>query len=183
MATTVETHNPKETKPQQPANPNKTLISDPPSSTKDFSVPKESEDSKSSADAPFSDTQKKIRRAERFGMPVQLSEEEKRNSRADRFGTPILDSSKKLEEQKRKARAERFGLSAEGQPEANDEDAKKKARLTRFAQVPKTDTVEDEKRKARAIRFSGAVSNTSQVNGEGNIELKSAIAGKASGGG
>lgn len=31
-----------------------------------------------------SDIQKKIRRAERFGMPVQLSEEEKRNSRAER---------------------------------------------------------------------------------------------------
>ncbi|GLT79293.1 hypothetical protein SLA2020_507860 [Shorea laevis] len=33
---------------------------------------------------PVSDIQKKIRRAERFGMPVQLSEEEKRNSRAER---------------------------------------------------------------------------------------------------
>lgn len=31
------------------------------------------------------DIQKKIRRAERFGMPVQLSEEEKRNSRAERY--------------------------------------------------------------------------------------------------
>lgn len=31
-----------------------------------------------------SDIQKKIRRAERFGMSVQLSEEEKRNSRAER---------------------------------------------------------------------------------------------------
>ena len=30
------------------------------------------------------DIQKKIRRAERFGMPVQLSEAEKRNSRAER---------------------------------------------------------------------------------------------------
>ncbi|KAK9195702.1 hypothetical protein WN943_003827 [Citrus x changshan-huyou] len=29
------------------------------------------------------DTQKKIRRAERFGMPVQMSEEEKRNTRAE----------------------------------------------------------------------------------------------------
>ncbi|KAK6943734.1 hypothetical protein RJ641_024836 [Dillenia turbinata] len=211
MATTAETKNPKETKLQQSANPNKTLTSDPLSSTKD-SVAKESEDSKSSADAPVSDTQKKIRRAERFGMPVQLSEEEKRNSRAERllaigsrvgyracirfllsmgslctmswFGTPTtLDASKKLEEQKRKARAERFGLSAEAQPEANDEVAKKKARLARFAQAPKTDTVEDEKRKAREIRFSGAISNTSQVNGEGNIEPKAAVAGKASGGG
>ncbi|KAJ0704670.1 hypothetical protein HanPI659440_Chr14g0565171 [Helianthus annuus] len=31
------------------------------------------------------DTQRKIRRAERFGMPVKLSEEEKRNSRAERI--------------------------------------------------------------------------------------------------
>lgn len=34
---------------------------------------------------PVDDVQKKIRRAERFGMPVQLSEQEKRNSRAERF--------------------------------------------------------------------------------------------------
>lgn len=30
------------------------------------------------------DIQKKIRRAERFGVPIQLSEQEKRNSRAER---------------------------------------------------------------------------------------------------
>ena len=36
-------------------------------------------------DAPVTDTQKKIRRAERFGLPVQLSEQEKRNSRAERY--------------------------------------------------------------------------------------------------
>lgn len=35
-------------------------------------------------DAPVTDIQKKMRRAERFGMSVQLSEEEKRNSRAER---------------------------------------------------------------------------------------------------
>lgn len=34
---------------------------------------------------PDDDIQKKIRRAERFGMPVQLSEAEKRSSRAERF--------------------------------------------------------------------------------------------------
>ncbi|KAL6987477.1 hypothetical protein U1Q18_013225, partial [Sarracenia purpurea var. burkii] len=34
-------------------------------------------------DEPVSDVQKRIRRAERFGTPVQLSEEEKRNSRAE----------------------------------------------------------------------------------------------------
>lgn len=31
------------------------------------------------------DIQKKMKRAERFGMPVKLSEEEKRNSRAERY--------------------------------------------------------------------------------------------------
>lgn len=31
------------------------------------------------------DIQKKMKRAERFGMPVHLSEEEKRNSRAERY--------------------------------------------------------------------------------------------------
>ena len=52
---------------------------------------KDSEDSKSktavspvSVVAPVSDTDKKIRRAERFGITVQLSEQEKRNSRAER---------------------------------------------------------------------------------------------------
>ena len=38
-----------------------------------------------SADAPLSDVEKKIRRAERFGISVQLSEQEKRNSRAQRY--------------------------------------------------------------------------------------------------
>lgn len=56
-------------------------------------IKKDAEDSKPTAtaasplsgnDGPVSDTQKKIRRAERFGMPVQLSEQEKRNSRAER---------------------------------------------------------------------------------------------------
>ncbi|CAI9787343.1 unnamed protein product [Fraxinus pennsylvanica] len=35
------------------------------------------------------DVQKKVKRAERFGMPVQLSEEEKRNSRADRCSNSL----------------------------------------------------------------------------------------------
>lgn len=34
--------------------------------------------------APVNDTWKKIQRAERFGVPVQLSEQEKRYSRAER---------------------------------------------------------------------------------------------------
>ncbi|KAH1090076.1 hypothetical protein J1N35_017333 [Gossypium stocksii] len=61
---------------------------------------------------PADDIQKKIRRAERFGVPIQLSEQEKRNSRAERFGTAPSskgsEESKQSEELKRKARAERF---------------------------------------------------------------------------
>lgn len=34
---------------------------------------------------PANDIDKKMRRAERFGVPVQLTEAEKRNSRAERF--------------------------------------------------------------------------------------------------
>lgn len=44
--------------------------------------------SKSTGDLPSStatDLQKKLRRAERFGVPVLLSEKEKRNSRAERY--------------------------------------------------------------------------------------------------
>lgn len=47
---------------------------------------------KSTGDLPSptdTDLQKKLRRAERFGVPVLLSEKEKRNSRAERF---ILES-------------------------------------------------------------------------------------------
>ncbi|KAJ9694609.1 hypothetical protein PVL29_010202 [Vitis rotundifolia] len=136
--------------------------------------------------ATVSDIQKKMRRAERFGMPIQLSEEEKRNSRAERFGTGSTvhgsDGSKKSEELKRKARAERFGLPLHSAP--TDEESKKKARLARFASVSKTDTLEEDKKKARAIRFSNPPSDSlSQVNGKGgDIEPKTAIAGKASGG-
>ncbi|XP_068637951.1 protein MODIFIER OF SNC1 11-like [Aristolochia californica] len=123
---------------------------------------------------PISDLQKKFRRAERFGVPVQLSEAEKRNSRAERFGTAttICGSMelKKLEEQKRKARAERFGFTS--QPTV-DEEAKKKARFERFAQGPKLDPLEDDKRKARAARFGEAsTGNSSEANGKANPELK-----------
>ncbi|KAK2647669.1 hypothetical protein Ddye_015158 [Dipteronia dyeriana] len=139
----------------------------------------------SANDVPVTDIQKKIRRAERFGVSVQLSEEEKRNSRASRFGTAPQtqgsEVSKKSEDLKRRARAERFGIPVP--TTVSDEDAKKKARLARFAPYSKTDTVEEDKRKARALRFSGPPSSSpSQVNGEGNIEPKAAIAGKASGG-
>ncbi|GKD11818.1 hypothetical protein Tco_1196225 [Tanacetum coccineum] len=119
--------------------------------------------------------QKKMKRAERFGMPVQLSEQEKRNSRAHRFGTvPATQGlDKKAQELKLKARAERFGIT---KSTPADEDEKKKARLARFASAANADTQEEQKKKARALRFSG-----SQVNASGKIESKTAITGKAGG--
>lgn len=67
-----------------------TPASVPPSST-DGGSSKERDESKGSGKAsvvddgaPVSDVQRKMRRAERFGISVQLSEEEKRNSRAER---------------------------------------------------------------------------------------------------
>ncbi|KAL8210527.1 hypothetical protein R6Q57_004964 [Mikania cordata] len=127
------------------------------------------------------DTQRKIRRAERFGMPVQLSEEEKRNSRAERFGTAgmtsgsqVSDTTKKSEELKRKARAERFGIKRSTPTEKEE---KKKSRLSRFgSSYSSADPIEEEKKKARTLRFSGTL-----VNGNGKIEPKAAIAGKAGG--
>ncbi|GAB4833712.1 hypothetical protein Ancab_031959 [Ancistrocladus abbreviatus] len=130
--------------------------------------------------SPATDIQKKLRRAERFGVPVQLSEEEKRNSRAERFGAGTgTDVSKTSEEQKRKARAERFGLPVQS---VADEEAKKKARLARFASGSKVDTMEDEKRKARGVRFSQTSSGSVSHNGKDNVEPKTTIAGKAVGG-
>ncbi|KAH0638723.1 hypothetical protein KY285_035309 [Solanum tuberosum] len=129
------------------------------------------------------DIQKKMKRAERFGMTVQLSEEEKRNTRAERFGTSApqgSDASKKAEEQKRKARAERFGLS---QSNSTDEEAKKKARLARFAPPAKADPVEEDKRKARALRFSQSQSGSqSQENGKEKTEQETVEVEKAGGG-
>ncbi|KAK6126046.1 hypothetical protein DH2020_040160 [Rehmannia glutinosa] len=76
------------------------------------------------------DIDKKMKRAERFGMPVQMTEEEKRNSRAERFGI--------------------------GQSDPSDEEAKKKARLARFGSISKTDSVEEDKKKARAISLQSS---------------------------
>ncbi|XVF76543.1 hypothetical protein PTKIN_Ptkin13bG0274100 [Pterospermum kingtungense] len=183
-------------------NPKKNVVSVPPSMGKSDPPspdvpasevsPKDSEGSKTSGTSvssvagdnsgPVNDIQKKIRRAERFGVPVQLSEQEKRNSRAERFGTAPSsngsEESKQSEELKRKARAERFGLAV---PSTDaDEEAKKKARLARFAPNSKIDTVEEEKRKARAMRFSNPPSSSlSQVNVKGDIESKAPVAGKA----
>lgn len=125
-----------------------------------------------------------MRRAERFGITVKLSEKEKRNSRAERFGTASVlqgPEGKKDEDLKRKARAERFGMPTP--TSAADDDAKKKARLARFAAPgSKTDPAEEDKKKARALRFSNASSKPlSQVNSEANIE-PAAVAGNAGGG-
>ncbi|XP_037495250.1 protein MODIFIER OF SNC1 11 isoform X2 [Jatropha curcas] len=173
-----------------PANPDRVddstvnKSSDVDSGTEDHKDGDDSKSSKGTAVGPLSgnnasvsDTEKKIRRAERFGITVQLSEEEKRNSRAERFGTVSAsnNSSNSSEELKRKARAERFGL-----PVTADEDAKKKARLDRFSSTSKTDVVEEEKRKARDIRFSQSSSNSLSINGKGNVE-PAVIAGKAGG--
>lgn len=128
------------------------------------------------------DTLKKKLRAERFGMPVQLSEQEKRSSRAERFGTAPgvneSDAIKKSEEHKRKARAERFGLE-QTVPAAEEE--RKKARLARFAPVSKADPVEEDKKKARALRFSVTPTSLAQANGKGT-EAKTAIPSKTGAG-
>ncbi|KAE8705998.1 hypothetical protein F3Y22_tig00110410pilonHSYRG00030 [Hibiscus syriacus] len=67
---------------------------------------------------PADDVHKKIQRADRFGVPVQLSEQEKRNSRAERFGTAPSsigsEASKQSEELRRKARAERLSYQRKG---------------------------------------------------------------------
>ncbi|GLJ54132.1 hypothetical protein SUGI_1159530 [Cryptomeria japonica] len=123
----------------------------------------------------LTDLQKKHRRAERFGLALQLTEEEKRRSRAARFSesqngslkpnSPSLGDTKLSEEERRKARAERFGLSPRS---AADDEAKKKARLARFGLDAKSDSSEDNKRKARAARFAPA-SCGNNINGFGGL--------------
>ncbi|XP_059305694.1 protein MODIFIER OF SNC1 11-like [Lycium ferocissimum] len=192
------------TAPQIPENPIKTLVqssdptptpvSEPPphDSSTNVGGAKDQADKTAAAAATAvdsccgkdSDIQKKMKRAERFGMTVQLSEQEKRNTRAERFGTASAaqgsDALKKAEEQKRKARAERFGLK---QSDSADEEAKKKARVARFAPPAKADPVEEDKRKARALRFSQSQSGSqSQENGKEKIEQETAVVEKAGGG-
>ncbi|KAL0728716.1 hypothetical protein Bca4012_024809 [Brassica carinata] len=135
------------------------------------------------------DVQKKIRRAERFGVSVKLTEEEKRNSRAERFGTvaAVKDSegTKKAEDLKRKARADRFGVPASSSSltikvDKTEEEAKKKARLARFGKDTKVDSAEDDKRKARALRFSKPASDaSSDLPGKLNIGKEAAVSGNA----
>ncbi|KAJ6699082.1 PROTEIN MODIFIER OF SNC1 11 [Salix purpurea] len=179
---TLETAVPASTKPDRVEDSTTTASSIVESPTEG---PKQGADNSKSA-SPATDSDKKFRRAERFGINVQLSEKEKRNSRAERFGTgsqgsePESDSVKKSEELKRKARAERFGIPVP--PTATDVEVKKKARVERFAVAPKIDALEENKRKARALRFSQSSSDSLSMNGKGDLEPKAAIAGKAGGG-
>ncbi|XP_019426023.1 PREDICTED: protein MODIFIER OF SNC1 11 isoform X2 [Lupinus angustifolius] len=173
--------------PSQEENPTRTLQTNPaPTADNDAAAepkvaPATAEDGN---DDPISDAQKKIRRAERFGITVQLSEKEKRNSRAERFGTSSTtpgSETSNSEELKRKARAERFGIP--GTTTTVDE-AKKKARHARFSPASKAaaDPAEEDKRKARALRFSNSSSGSlSQVNSKEKIEPDAVIAGKAGG--
>ncbi|CAM6029240.1 unnamed protein product [Sphagnum balticum] len=116
-----------------------------------------------SGTAPLTDLEKKQKRAERFGTELKITEDEKRRMRSARFnGASATNGAKKetgtgtgtgsetlsnvspstagAEAAKRKARAERFGIGGIGTTEpalklqvSTDEDAKKKARLARFA--------------------------------------------------
>ncbi|KAL3531878.1 hypothetical protein ACH5RR_005399 [Cinchona calisaya] len=181
-ATTPEVESPKESFPN--SEDSHSVTTNPPT-TPPLPSSGGGDETKGEVDAggAVTDIQKKIRRAERFGMPVQLSEEEKRNSRAERFGMGTgshgSGALKKSEENKRKARAERFGLV---QSTSADEDAKKKARLARFAPASKPDSAEEDKRKARALRFSqNQPTSLTQLNGDGKVETKVAVLGKAGG--
>ncbi len=114
-----------------------------------------------SGTAPLTDLEKKQKRAERFGTELKITEDEKRRMRSARFnGASATNGAKKetgtgtgsetlsnvspstagAEAAKRKARAERFGIGGISTTEpalklqvSTDEDAKKKARLARFA--------------------------------------------------
>lgn len=78
---TLDTAVPASTKPDRVEDSTNTASSTVDSATEG---PMQGADNSKSA-APATDTDKKIRRAERFGITVQLSEKEKRNSRAERY--------------------------------------------------------------------------------------------------
>mmetsp|Transcript_15159 Transcript_15159/g.21928 ORF Transcript_15159/g.21928 Transcript_15159/m.21928 type:complete len:159 (-) Transcript_15159:161-637(-) len=86
--------------------------------------------------------QKKAR-AERFKIPVVLTDQQKKAARAERFN--IVS-----EQQKRDKRADRFGLHAE--------EKKREARAARFGIVS-----EEQKREARAARFGTGQKKTKTV--------------------
>ncbi|KAJ8533864.1 hypothetical protein K7X08_007188 [Anisodus acutangulus] len=187
MATTTEQQNPEnpfiKTLDQPPSDPNSTAETVSPPNSAPESPTSGGAGGDESCQGNDNNIQKKMKRAERFGMPVQLSEEEKRNARAERFGSvsPVQgsDALKKSEEHKKQARAERFGLV---KSDTADEEAKKKARLTRFAPPAKTDPVEEDKRKARALRFSQPQPGSQpQANGKGDIEQEDVAVDKAGG--
>ncbi|KAJ6839697.1 protein MODIFIER OF SNC1 11-like [Iris pallida] len=98
-----------------------------PREAKPPSIP--SEENSAPPAAPATNLKKKARQAERFGLPIQLSEQEKRNSRAERFGVRSNTIGKieagNLEDEKRKARAERFGLTGQ----SLEDDKVKKSRV------------------------------------------------------
>eukprot|EP00249_Psilotum_nudum_P012972 c24079_g1_i2 orf=564-1205(-) len=72
----------------------------------------------------LTDLERKQKRAQRFGVELQVSEQEKWRLRAERFGMQGQRHGDKTESEKRQARAARFGIV--------DEEAKKKARSERF---------------------------------------------------
>lgn len=84
------------------------------------------------------------KRAQRFNLPTPTSDAEKAKKRMERFGTaPTSSVSAAEDEEKKKKRAERFGTvqngadsgkrpASEVTSSAEDEEAKRKARMLRF---------------------------------------------------